>query len=135
MIKLILASFLMFFSINAFALEEKMNNEIDMFGAMIFVIPLTFLFYVIFIYYKNKKPVVKKSYASTNVIIDKDKYKEPQSNFHKKQSNGLDSITNVDVIPSNTNKVASAIVIDDLISDDGDMSGGGSSIDFDFDWD
>ncbi len=135
--KLILTVILTMLSSDVLALEEKPVNDIDMFVPIIFIIPLTLLLYAVFMHYKSKKRVnVKTSYASTNVIIDKDKYKPSNSEINKKTNNGvLDSISDIDITPSNTTKLVSAIAIDDIISDGGEMSGGGSSLDFDFDWD
>jgi hypothetical protein len=135
MIKLIALSVLALFSANVFALEEKSTNEIDIVGPMIFIIPLTLLMWAIFIHYKNKKRVVvKKSYASTNVIMKKEQYNVPKSTSNKTRENALDAVPDVDITPKTTTRVTSAVAIDN-ISDDGEMSGGGSSCDFDFDWD
>jgi hypothetical protein len=137
MVKLIIVSTLALFSTNAFALEEKPIIGIDMFWPIIFIIPLTLLIYSVFIHYKNNKRVGnKKSYASTNVIINKSNYANPKSEPNKrKNGSSFDAVPDVEILPSSNSKVASAIVIDDVISDGGDMSGGGSSLDFDFDFD
>jgi hypothetical protein len=142
MIKLANASILALFSTNVLAMEDKALNKVDMAGAMILTIPLVILFCTVFIYYKNKKKVVtKKSYASTNVIVEQSKYNLPKSESNKKGSGNLvDSIDAItDLVPNHATKVASAVVTTDLISNGGDMSGGGSSLDFDldfdFDWD
>lgn len=135
MVKLIIASTLAFLSTNVFALEYKSTNEIDFVGPMIFIIPLTLLMWAVFIHYKNKKRVVvKKSYASTNVIVKKEQYNIPKSTLNKRSGNALDAVPDVDILPKNTTKVTSSVAIDN-ISDDGEMSGGGSSCDFDWDWD
>lgn len=135
MIKLITASILTLFSTNVLALQEQTTNEIDMFSVIILSIPLIILLAPIFFHYKNNKKITtKKSYASTNIIVEQNKYQTPVSNLNKNKSrNSLDAIPNIEVSPSTTSRVASAVVVEDIISDDGEMSGGGSS--FDFDWD
>ena len=135
MIKRFIVSTLALFSTNALALQDKSTNSFDMTGVIIITIPLIILFSTVFIYYKNKKRVIKKSYASTNVIVDRNNYINKSDTNKKKNGNSFDAVPDVDIIPSNTAKLASAVAIDDAIGNGGEMSGGGSSLDFDFDFD
>jgi hypothetical protein len=138
--KLILTSILILLSSNALAMQDGVSNEIDMVGMMIVTIPLIILFSTVFIYYKNKKSVVtKKSYSSTNVIIDKSKYKTPNQESDKEVKeeiiDTLDIITDIPLITNPSTKKVSALAINDVINNSGDKSSGESTLDFDLDLD